>query len=201
LRSTFSPTYNVTEDFYDRLRSKAKSQAELLLKVQVPLINSEVLKALDETNRDLIYDENIFIFDEKNRLIYSNTASQSKALHVSNYWLDEIRKAGQIRYNDGDYKVVGLYYKYPFNRAVVMLGAKDLYGQANLLQPEYAAHCAVFYRNDHCCAGRLDFLQKSITSDLQGNECRGRNFATKTGHTTGSSQPERRDRTPHDYIQ
>jgi signal transduction histidine kinase len=128
----FFSYYNVTEDFYDRLRSKAKSQAELLLKVQVPLINSEVLKALDETNRDLIYDENIFIFDEKNRLIYSNTASQSKALHVSNYWLDEIRKAGQIRYNDGDYKVVGLYYKYPFNRAVVMLGAKDLYGQANL---------------------------------------------------------------------
>ncbi|MEO6285187.1 MAG: HAMP domain-containing sensor histidine kinase [Dyadobacter sp.] len=128
----FFSYYNVREDFYDRLRSKAKSQAELLLKVQVPLINSEVLKALDETNRDLIYDENIFIFDEKNRLIYSNTASQSKALHVSNYWLDEIRKAGQIRYNDGDYKVVGLYYKYPFNRAVVMLGAKDLYGQANL---------------------------------------------------------------------
>ncbi|WAC13915.1 sensor histidine kinase [Dyadobacter pollutisoli] len=128
----FFSYYNVTEDFYDRLRSKAKSQAELLLKVQVPLINSEVLKALDETNRDLIYDENIFIFDEKNRLIYSNTASQSKALHVSNYWLDEIRKAGQIRYTDGDYKVVGLYYKYPFNRAVVMLGAKDLYGQANL---------------------------------------------------------------------
>jgi signal transduction histidine kinase len=124
---------NVTEDFYDRLRSKAKSQAELLLKVQVPLINSEVLKALDETNRDLIYDENIFIFDEKNRLIYSNTTTpQIKSLHVSNYWLDEIRKSGQIRYQDGDYKVVGLYYKFPFNRAVVLLGARDLYGQANL---------------------------------------------------------------------
>ncbi|WP_353720351.1 hypothetical protein [Dyadobacter sp. 676] len=71
----FFTYYNVTEDFYDRLRSKAKSQAELLLKVQVPLINAEVLKALDETNRDLIYDENIFIFDEKNRLIYSNSTT------------------------------------------------------------------------------------------------------------------------------
>ncbi|KAA0993598.1 sensor histidine kinase [Dyadobacter aurulentus] len=127
----FFSYYNVTEDFYDRLRSKAKSQAELLLKV--PQVNTEVLKALDETNRDLIYDENTFIFDEKNRLIYSNpTIPQSKSLHVSNYWLDEIRKAGQIRYTDGDFKVVGLYYNYPFGRAVVMLGAKDLYGQANL---------------------------------------------------------------------
>ncbi|KQS26724.1 HAMP domain-containing sensor histidine kinase [Dyadobacter sp. Leaf189] len=122
---------NVTKDFYARLGSKAKSQAELLLKV--PQVNIEVLKALDETNRDLIYDENTFIFDEENRLIYSNLSSpQTKALHVSDYWLDEIRKSGQIRYTDGDYKVVGLYYKYPFNRAVVMLGAKDLYGEANL---------------------------------------------------------------------
>jgi signal transduction histidine kinase len=124
-------TYNnVTEDFYDRLRSKAKSTAELLLKV--PQVNTEVLRALEGSNRDLIYNENILIFDEKNRLIYTNTNAVTKSIHVSNYWLDEIRKSGEIRYTDGDYKVVGLYYKYPFNRAVVMLGAQDLYGQANL---------------------------------------------------------------------
>ncbi|WP_221391896.1 HAMP domain-containing sensor histidine kinase [Dyadobacter sp. NIV53] len=121
---------NVTEDFYDRLRSKAKSTAELLLKV--PQVNTEVMRALEGSNRDLIYNENILIFDEKNRLIYTNTNPSSKSINVSNYWLDEIRKAGQIRYTDGDYKVVGLYYKYPFNRAVVMLGAQDLYGQINL---------------------------------------------------------------------
>jgi signal transduction histidine kinase len=121
---------NVTEDFYDRLRSKASSTAELLL--EVPQVNTEVLRALEGSNRDLIYNENILIFDEKNRLIYTNTNPSSKSINVSNYWLDEIRKTGQIRYTDGDYKVVGLYYKYPFNRAVVMLGAQDLYGQINL---------------------------------------------------------------------
>jgi signal transduction histidine kinase len=122
---------NLTEDFYDRLRSKAKSQAELLLKF--PDVNREVFKALDETNRDLIYNENTFIFDEKNRLIYSNpTNTQSNPVHVSNYWLDEIRKSGEIRYQDGDYKVVGIYYKYPYNKAVVMLAAQDRYGQVNL---------------------------------------------------------------------
>ncbi|CAG5016376.1 Adaptive-response sensory-kinase SasA [Dyadobacter sp. CECT 9275] len=128
----FFTYYNVNEDFYDRLRSKAKSQAELLLKA--PQANIDILlKTLNETNRDLIYNENILIFDEKNRLIYSNlTNPQSKGIHVSNFWLDEIRKSGQIRYNDGDYKVVGLYYRYPFNQAVVLLGAQDLYGQANL---------------------------------------------------------------------
>jgi signal transduction histidine kinase len=122
--------YNVNEDFYDRLRSKAKSTAGLLSKD--PQVNAEVFRALEAANRDLIYNENILIFDEKNRLIYTNINTSTKSIHVSNYWLDEIRKANEIRYIDGDYKVVGLYYKYPFNKAVVMLGAQDLYGQANL---------------------------------------------------------------------
>lgn len=126
----FFTYYNVTEDFYDRLRSKARSTTELLS--TVPQVNPEVLRAFEGSNRDLIYNENILIFDERNRLIYTNTTAQTKSIHVSNYWLDEIRKSGQIRYTDGDYKVVGLYYKYPFTRAVVMLGAQDLYGQANL---------------------------------------------------------------------
>ncbi|HEV7349597.1 HAMP domain-containing sensor histidine kinase [Telluribacter sp.] len=119
---------NTNEDFYDRLRSKAVSTAELLLKVRQ--VDTELLKVFDKSNRDLIYNENILIFDEKNRLIYANTDSLS--IHVSNFWLDEIRRAEQIRYTDGEYKVVGIYYKYPFNKAVVLLGALDLYGKANL---------------------------------------------------------------------
>lgn len=119
---------NTSEDFYDRLRSKAVSTAELLLKVRQ--VDTDLLKVFDKSNRDLIFNENILIFDEKNRLIYTNTDSLS--IHVSNYWLDEIRRNEQIRYTDGDYKVVGIYYKYPFNKAVVMLGAQDLYGRANL---------------------------------------------------------------------
>ncbi|GAB3181473.1 sensor histidine kinase [Telluribacter humicola] len=119
---------NTNEDFYVRLRSKAISTAELLLEVQE--VDTELIKIIDRWNRSLIFNENILIFDEKNRLIYRNTDSLS--IKVSNYWLDEIRRAGQIRYTDGDYKVVGIYYKYPFNKAVVLLGAQDLNGQAIL---------------------------------------------------------------------
>lgn len=123
----FTNIYTV-EDFYDRLRSKALSTAELLLKVRQ--IDTELLKVFDKSNRDLIFNENILIFDERNRLIYANTDSLS--INISNYWLNEIRRADQIRYKDGEYNVVGIYYKYPFNKAVVILGALDLYGKANL---------------------------------------------------------------------
>lgn len=121
-------TYDITvEDFYDRLRSKAVSSAELL---NEPKIDPQLLKVFDRSNRNLIYNENILIFDERNRLIYSNTDSLS--IHVSNYWLNEIRLADQIRYRDGDYYVVGIYNKYAFGKTVVVLGAQDIYGQANL---------------------------------------------------------------------
>jgi signal transduction histidine kinase len=119
---------NTNQDFYDRLRYKAISTAELLLKVRQ--VDNELLTIFERSNRDLIFNENVFIFDERNRLIYRN--KDTSAIRVSNYWLDEIRKSGQIRYSDGDFRVVGLYYKYPFNKAVVIVAAQDLYGKANL---------------------------------------------------------------------
>ncbi len=122
---------NTEADFYDRLKSKAEGTASLLLKVKE--IDNELLKIIEGTNRDQIFNDNMLIFDEKNRLIYTNITPPSRAaIQVTNYWLDEIRRSGQIRYTDGDYYVVGLYYRYPFNRAVVLFAGQDLYGKANL---------------------------------------------------------------------
>ncbi len=122
---------NTKEDFYDRLRSKAEGTASLLLKVKE--IDNELLKIIDGTNRDQIFNDNMIIFDEENRVIYSNITPPSKpAISISNFWLDEIRKAGEIRYSDGEYEVVGLYYRYPYNRSVVLFAGQDLYGKANL---------------------------------------------------------------------
>lgn len=122
---------NTKEDFYDRLRSKAEGTASLLLKVKE--IDNELLRIIDGTNRDQIFNDNMIIFDEENRVIYSNLSTPVKpAISISNFWLDEIRKAGEIRYSDGKYEVVGLYYRYPYNRSVVLFAGQDLYGKANL---------------------------------------------------------------------
>lgn len=119
---------NTNEDFFARLKSKANASAELLLKVN--RIDTELLKVMDKANRNLIYNENILIFDEKNRLVYSNI--DVPKIQVTNYWLDQVRRFKEINYTEGDYKVVGLYYKYRFNNVVVLQAGQDLYGQANL---------------------------------------------------------------------
>jgi signal transduction histidine kinase len=120
---------NINQDFYDRLLTKAKFTKRLLNESK---IDSQTARVLAGVNKDLFYNENILVFDEKNRLIYTNTTSGSKAIGVTNFWLDEIRKAGEIKYRDGEYRVVGIYDRYPYNRAVVILGARDEYGKVNL---------------------------------------------------------------------
>lgn len=125
----YSIYQSITKDFYFRLSSKALSTAELLRKVRH--IDNELLRIFEKSNRDLIYNENILIFDDKNRLLYAN--SDATSLRVSNYWLDQIRLANEIHYKDGKYKVVGRYYKiFPFSKLVVILGAEDIYGDVNL---------------------------------------------------------------------
>jgi len=121
---------NLTEDFYDRLKSKASSTASLL---DGPVVSLDLVKALEGSNTDRIYNQIILIFDEKNRLIYTNSNTNARTIHISKYWLDEVRKAGEIRYTDGDSKVVALYTRLPFTRAVVLLGAQDKVGQVNLI--------------------------------------------------------------------
>ncbi|MPR36437.1 sensor histidine kinase [Salmonirosea aquatica] len=122
-------TYVYTiEDFYVRLRLKAETTAKLLL--EVDQIDTELLEIFDKSNRDLIYDKNLLIFDHRNKLIYANTDSTS--LHISNYWLNQIRRSDLIRYKDGDFNVVCIAYAHRFGKAVVILGAHDEYGKANL---------------------------------------------------------------------
>jgi signal transduction histidine kinase len=121
---------NLTEDFYDRLRSKASSAARLL---DGEVISPDIIRALEGSNTDRIYNQIILIYDHRNTLMYSNSSANSQNIHVSRYWLDEVRRAGEIRYTDGNSKVVALSTKLPYTQAVVLLGAQDVVGQVNLI--------------------------------------------------------------------
>ncbi|TDE15527.1 sensor histidine kinase [Dyadobacter psychrotolerans] len=122
---------NLTQDFYDRLKSKASSAARLL---DGPVVSADIVRALEGSNTDRMYNQIILIYDEKNRLMYTNSSSAAKKIHVSKYWLDEVRKAGEIRYTDGNSKIVALtiFLTFTSTRAVVLLGAEDQVGQVNL---------------------------------------------------------------------
>ena len=58
----------VSNRFFTRLRSKAITTAELLSENSE--IDAALLRKINESNRDLLYKENIIVFDTLNHIVY-----------------------------------------------------------------------------------------------------------------------------------
>lgn len=121
--------YNyVKEEFYKRLTQKASTSAELL--VTVKEVNSKLLKKINKTNNDVLYRENLIIYDYKNLEVYSS--SDTSGFNVTSEMLNQVRKDRIARFTQGDFKIVGILYTDRFNRVVTIAGAVNLPGEKDL---------------------------------------------------------------------
>lgn len=123
----FSSKYRERE-FYDRLREKAATTAQLLLRVQQ--VDSALLKIIDKNKKDLLDRENITVFNYLNQQIYTN--NDTFDLDSSRTLLNRIRLEGEQRWTQGQYEVIGIPYVDKFNRFVVTAGAVDKFGLSKL---------------------------------------------------------------------
>ena len=121
--------YNyVEEEFYKRLTQKASTSAELLLTEKE--VNAKLLKKINKKNNDVLYRENLTIYDYKNLGIYrTNDTSGFKTTYDM---LNQVRKQRTVRFKQGDFKIVGMLYTDRFNRVVTIAGAVDLAGEKDL---------------------------------------------------------------------
>src|SRR4051812_11714375 len=62
-------------DFYQRLENKAKTSAEIFISVEQ--IDSTMLRIFDKTQKDKLTRENICIYENDNKEIYTNNDSLS----------------------------------------------------------------------------------------------------------------------------
>lgn len=76
------------EEFYDRLRSKARTTCRLLVKVNG--IDKDLLKVIDQNTLTEMLDEKVLIFDSKNELIYSSVDDKLITYHAN--LLTEVRQ-------------------------------------------------------------------------------------------------------------
>jgi signal transduction histidine kinase len=122
-----SAQYRETQ-FYDRLRDKANTSAELLIKVDA--VNAELLKIIDQNKKDLLYRENVTIYNYLNKEIYTSNDSinDSIVFNSSNVRLNKIRLEGEQHWKEGEFEIIGIQYVDKFNRFVVTAGAIDRYG-------------------------------------------------------------------------
>ncbi len=118
----------IEDEFYKRLTQKATTSAELL--VTVKEVNAKLLKKIEKANNDVLYRENLIIYDYKNLKVYSrNDTSRFK---ISPEMLNKIRKQHFARFKQGDFKIVGMLYTDRFNRVVTVAGAVDVSGEKDL---------------------------------------------------------------------
>lgn len=118
----------IEDEFYKRLTQKASTSAELL--VTVKEVNTKLLKKIQKVNNDVLYRENLIIYDYKNIKVF--LGNDTIRFKVTPEMLNQVQKQHYARFKQGDFKIVGMLYTDRFNRVVTVAGAVDKSGQKDL---------------------------------------------------------------------
>ncbi len=113
-------------DFYDRLRQKALTTQRLLLEVEE--IDSVLLRIIDRNTFITLPEEQILVFDAKNRLLYSNIDEDS--IVFDDALLVQVRAYREVRRQDSktERELLGLRVDKAGGSYVVLASALDRYG-------------------------------------------------------------------------
>jgi hypothetical protein len=109
------------EDFYDRLHKKASNTAMLL--IQIDEVDINLLKRMEADNPVSLPREKIIIYDYKDQIIYST--DDNNELLVTKKMIDNVCLNNEVRYNQGDYEILGFLFSHQYDRFVVFARAVE----------------------------------------------------------------------------
>jgi len=116
------------EEFYDRLSSKAKMVAQML--IEIDEIDAELLKRIEKNNPVSLPNEKIIIFDYQDSTVYSTDDDQS--LDISHELINEVRLTDEVRLTQKPFEILGQFYTGQYDRFVVFAAATDIFGLGKL---------------------------------------------------------------------
>lgn len=116
------------QEYYDRLKSKAITTAQLLIKVDE--IDRDLLKIIDKNTLSALVDEKVLVFDRQNKLFYSSL--DDHVIHFSEELLDRVRTQKYIETQSDDNEVVGLLYELNGEKYVILASAYDKFGRSKM---------------------------------------------------------------------
>jgi signal transduction histidine kinase len=123
---------NRKTEFSQRLRNRALTSTRLL--VELEEINRPLLKKIDSLTMNLLFEERISIYNDKNELFYSNRSEIADLLKPTTKLFEKIRKDKDYRFSIGKYEGVGIIYNEGTNNYVVVATAIDRTGRNALEQ-------------------------------------------------------------------
>jgi signal transduction histidine kinase len=122
------------DDFYNRLREKARSTAKLFFFVHE--FNEELVKDIQEENPVKFHNERIIILDFQNDTIFTTDANNE--IELRNEILERVRLGVKVAYMQDSYEVMGTLYNVNNDRYVVIAAATDIEGSIYLEKLEIA---------------------------------------------------------------
>ncbi|NOT74620.1 MAG: HAMP domain-containing histidine kinase [Cyclobacteriaceae bacterium] len=123
----FADRFN-RQQFHDRLNDKAVTSATLLLRVDE--VDSALLKTIDRARRDALFGENITVYDQENKEIYTN--NDTVYFEITPVLLKSIRSSGKKYFNQRGFEIIGLDFRNEGQHYVVVAGAIDINGTQQL---------------------------------------------------------------------
>jgi signal transduction histidine kinase len=120
----FSFSKSRYEEFYNRLESKAKLVAQMLLDIDE--IDAELLRKIERNNPLSLPNEKIIIYDYKNNIIF--TSDEEHVLNITVSMINDARLDEEVKFKSKAYEVLGEFYAGKYDRIVVFVGATDIFG-------------------------------------------------------------------------
>jgi signal transduction histidine kinase len=120
------------EDFNNLLFRKARTSADLLLKVNE--VDSSLLRVIDRNKSDLLVSENISVYDERGMELYTSndTIHFHKIIPEFGFTSKEFLKRDKFTISADRTDIVGMTYRLKGKRFLIMAGAIDTQGERYL---------------------------------------------------------------------
>jgi signal transduction histidine kinase len=116
------------EDFYNRLRNKARSTANLLFK-EYEVDANRVLR-LEKDNPVNLHNERIIILNSKNDTIYSS--DEHREIQTGKAVIEQVRSGNKVTYKQDSYEITGILYFTNYDQFVIIAAANDIEGFLHL---------------------------------------------------------------------
>jgi len=123
----FSAEYR-EDQFYSRLKYKAKTTAKLLIEIEQ--VDSVLLILIDRADQTIMHQEKVLIFNENYEKIYDSR--EEITLDIDTSLINRIKKTNEIKYSDNGKEIIGITYSDHKNNFIVIASAYDIYGYRKL---------------------------------------------------------------------
>jgi signal transduction histidine kinase len=123
----FGSAFYYKAEFRERLANKARTTAQLLIKVDE--VDENLLHIIDRNNLTSLPEEDVTVYDYRHQIIYT---SSDFVPQLTEAQFDEVRSEKEISFAKGNREFVGILFTDARNRFIIEASAVDKFGRSKL---------------------------------------------------------------------